>query len=333
MYIYIVTTLHVPHSLAVPPGSVEVETVVSGEGPVEAGSGGPTLTCTVRETISGLTNMPSALWVGPSGHVEDGERVTLTGTTSDVTATLNLTFPSLLTSQAGGYTCQGTVVTPVGVDDVTITSTPPHYVTVSCKYHVVCVSTRGWSSLFMILTISTTFCIPYLLSTVSVSLPVPMPSVSLSVPSGPLYEGTSQTLTCTVTLPEPVDTDVTVGVVWRFTDTPVAPSARVQISPVSSTRSPFTSTLTLSPLNMSDAGQFSCEATADSAASQYITASSLGESQDRTVTVEGMLLNVMTSSAVLTIISSSFSSACTSCQYLILWILYCWSELFPAVFS
>ena len=116
---------------------------------------------------------------------------------------------------------------------------------------------------------------------------MPTPSVSLSVPSGPLYEGTSQTLTCTVTLPEPVDTDVTVGVVWRFTDTPVAPSARVQISPVSSTRSPFTSTLTLSPLIMSDADQFSCEVTANSV-SQHITASSLGESQNRTVIVEGM---------------------------------------------
>ena len=122
---------------------------------------------------------------------------------------------------------------------------------------------------------------------VYVSLPVPTPSVSLSVPSGPLYEGTSQTMTCTATLPEPVDTDVTVGVVWRFTDTQIVNSTRIQISPVSSTRSPFTSTLTLSPLSMSDAGQFSCEATADST-SQYITASSLGERQDKTVTVEGM---------------------------------------------
>ena len=121
------------------------------------------------------------------------------------------------------------------------------------------------------------------------SLPVPTPSVSMSVPSGPLYEGTSQTLTCTVTLPEAVDIDVTVGVVWRFTDTSVAPSAHVQISSVSSTRSPFTSTLTLSPLSMSDAGQFSCEATADSS-SQFITASSVGQSQNRIITVEGMML-------------------------------------------
>ena len=251
--------------------------MVSGEGPVEAGSEGPTLTCTVRETISGLTNMPSALWMGPSGSVEDGE---LTGTTSDVTATLTLTFLSLLTSQAGEYTCQGTVVTPVGVDDVTITSTPPHYVTVSCKYQRMELFIYDFDHLYH-------FLHPISPIYVCISLPVPTPSVSLSVPSGPLYEGTSQTLTCTVTLPEPVDTDVTMGVVWRFNSTPVAPSARIQISPVSSMRSPFTSTLTLSPLSMSDAGQFSCVATADSA-SQYITASSQGESQDRTVTVEGM---------------------------------------------
>ena len=132
VYIIIVTTLHVPYSLAVPAGSVEVVTeVVSGEGPVEAGSRGPTLTCTVRETISGLTNMPSALWMGPS--VEDRENVTLTGTTSDVTATLTLSFLLLLTSHAGGYTCQGTVGTPAGLDDVTNTSTPIT-ITVNCKY-------------------------------------------------------------------------------------------------------------------------------------------------------------------------------------------------------
>ena len=269
-------------SPAVPPGSVEIETEMV-SGPVEAGSGGLTLTCTVRETISGLTNMPSALWVGPSGPVEDGESVTLTETTSDITATLTLTFIALLTSQAGEYTCQGTVVTPAGVDDVIITSIPPHYVTVSCKYQ--------WMEIYIHDFDSNIFCM-FLSLSLCLSLPVPTPSVSMSIPSGPLYEGTLQTLTCTVTLPEAVDTDVTdvtVGVVWRFSDTSVAPSARVQISPVSSTRSPFTSTLTLSPLSMSDAGQFSCEATADSV-SQFITASSVGQSQNRIITVEGMML-------------------------------------------
>ena len=113
-----------------------------------------------------------------------------------------------------------------------------------------------------------------------VSHAVPTPTPYLSVPGGPLYEGTSHTLTCTVTLPNTVDTDVTVDVQW----TPVASSDRVMISPVTSMRSPFISTLTLSPLSMSDAGQHSCEATADSS-SQYITASSQGQSLMEALTV------------------------------------------------
>ena len=114
---------------------------------------------------------------------------------------------------------------------------------------------------------------------------VPTPTPYLSVPSGPLYEGTSHTLTCTVTLPDTVDTDVTVDVQW----TSVAASDRVMISPVTSMRSPFISTLTLSPLSMSDAGQYSCEATADSS-SQYITASSQNQSQVEMLVVASMLL-------------------------------------------
>ena len=121
------------YSTAVPPGSLEVETEVSEDGPVEAGSGGLTLTCTVRETISGLTNMPSAHWMGPSGPVTSGEDIVVTEKVrDDTTATVTVTFSSLHTSHAGQYTCQGTVVTPAGVEDVTITSTP-NTVTVSCK--------------------------------------------------------------------------------------------------------------------------------------------------------------------------------------------------------
>ena len=175
------------------------------------------------------------------------------------------------------------------------------------------VSIRGWRSLY-IHDFDHSFYVP--ISAFLSFLPVPTSSVSLSVPSGTLYEGTSQALTCTVTLPETVDTDVTVGVVWRFTDTPVIPSAHVQISPVSSTRSPFYSTLTYILLSMSDAGQFSCEATADSA-SQFITTSSLGESLDRAITVEGTCIlyspRCIQPSSIALMRSSAFSSACTSC--------------------
>ena len=124
---------------------------------------------------------------------------------------------------------------------------------------------------------------PTLLSRLYISTTVPTPTLDLSVPSGPLYEGTSHTFTCTVTLPDTVDTDVAVDVQW----TSVASSDRVMISSVTSMRSPFISTLTLSPLSISDAGQYSCEATADSS-SQYITASNQRQSQLETVIVTGM---------------------------------------------
>ena len=113
--------------------------------------------------------------------------------------------------------------------------------------------------------------------------PVPIPTVSLSIPSGTLYEGTSQTLNCSVTLPVTVDTNVNVTVQW----TPVVSTDRIILSNVSNIRPPITSTLTFSPLSMADAGQYSCVATVDSS-SQYITASDLGQSQEETLSVIGI---------------------------------------------
>ena len=106
---------------------------MSEAGPVEAGSAGLTLTYTVTEVISGLTNMPSAHWTGPSGPVTSGDDSVVTETFSnDTTVTVTLSFSSLHTAHAGLYTCQGTLTSPAAVDDVTITSTPST-VTVSCK--------------------------------------------------------------------------------------------------------------------------------------------------------------------------------------------------------
>ena len=95
--------------------------------------------------------------------------------------------------------------------------------------------------------------------------------MSVGVPSGPLYEGTRQTLNCSVTLTDSVDTEVTVEVDWYLEDLLLTSTERVQIFAVSSTFS----TLTFNPLNMFDAGRYSCGATADSV-SPYITASMEG---------------------------------------------------------
>ena len=123
--------------LPVPSGSLEVETEVSEEGAVEAGSGGLSLRCRVCETISGLSNMPSAEWVGPSGPVSSGDDITMTvDFQNDTTINSTLMFSLVHTSHAGWYICMGSVQTPAPVGTV-ITNSTPINVTVrsECKNH------------------------------------------------------------------------------------------------------------------------------------------------------------------------------------------------------
>ena len=101
----------------------------------------------------------------------------------------------------------------------------------------------------------------------SLSLPIIVPNVTLTAPSAPFYEGTSQTLTCTATLHLPVNSDVTISLHWM----PATNSDRVTIFSLSIERSPFISTLTLNPLVMSDTGLYSCEATVHSPSQNTIT--------------------------------------------------------------
>ena len=107
---------------------------VSESGPLEAGSTGLTLTCTVSEAIPGLTNMPSALWMKDSLVVERSESISLTETfRNDTTAVTTLSFSQLKTSHAGQYTCQGMLDSVVATDGTIINSTQPVSVNVICK--------------------------------------------------------------------------------------------------------------------------------------------------------------------------------------------------------
>ena len=120
---------------AVPAGSLRVETHISQNGPLEAGTAGPTLTCTVSVNISGLTGRPSAYWMTSSGPVTSGDNnniITVTTSRDATTARATLTFSSLHTSHAGLYTCQGTLVSPAAADDITSTSDAVPVI-VSCK--------------------------------------------------------------------------------------------------------------------------------------------------------------------------------------------------------
>ena len=235
--------------------------------PVVAGSEDLTLTCTVNKVIDGLTNIPSAQWMTTSGLVITGDDITITETVIDgKTTTVTLSFSSLYTSHAGVYMCQGTLELPATMTN--FTSTPTNVsVNVMCK----------------LLSVYDSY---YLMSTNK----VPTPTSTLSIPNGQLYEGTIQTMTCTVTLPDTVDTDVTMTVDWILdsTNTIITTSDRVMVSPASGVMSPFVSSLTFNHLIINDAGQYSCHATADSS-SQYIITSSPGSSSVETITVTGIL--------------------------------------------
>ena len=117
----------------VPADSLVADAVVTEDDPLEAGSAGLTLTCRVRETISGLTDSPSAHWMTSSGPVTSGEDITVTETFRNATtARATLTFSSLHTSHAGLYTCQGTLASPAAVYGINST-TDAVSVTVTCK--------------------------------------------------------------------------------------------------------------------------------------------------------------------------------------------------------
>ena len=111
---------------------------------------------------------------------------------------------------------------------------------------------------------------------------VPAPTVTLTHPSGPLYQGTSHSLNCTASLPPSVDTDINITTHWTAA---VSSDRSTILSP-----SLFVSTLTISPLATSDAGQYFCAATAHSY-SQYITNSGSGRSPEETLSVTGTLFH------------------------------------------
>ena len=109
-------------SAAVPDDPLSVETAVTHSGPLVAGSSYLSLTCTVSETIQGLTELPSAVWLmADTTPLTSGEdNITITETlTNDTTVVSTLSFSPLLTSHAGLYHCQATLHSPAVAGDIT----------------------------------------------------------------------------------------------------------------------------------------------------------------------------------------------------------------------
>ena len=110
-------------SSAVPDDPLSVETAVTHSGPLVAGSSDLSLTCTVSETIQGLTGLPSAVWLmadtTPLTSGEDNITITNETSTGGRTVVSTLSFSPLLTSHAGLYHCQARVHSPAVAGDIT----------------------------------------------------------------------------------------------------------------------------------------------------------------------------------------------------------------------
>ena len=90
-----------------------ISATVSSSGSTVAGSEF-TLTCVINETISGLTNMPTAMWINVDGEVivTGGDITIATPAPGDREAMSTLTFNPLRTSHDKAYRCTGSITSP-----------------------------------------------------------------------------------------------------------------------------------------------------------------------------------------------------------------------------
>ena len=112
---------------------------------------------------------------------------------------------------------------------------------------------------------------------------VPQPTVTVIVPTGPLYTGTIVNLTCNIALNDQVDSPVIVVVTWSG---PGGEITSDMLSGTAESSSPFRSMITFTPLNSDDAGDYTCEATVSPVEAEFITMSLPG-SGTGTVIVQG----------------------------------------------
>ena len=114
---------------------------VTDEGVPTAGYAGYSLLCTVtREQDLSSSTTISIQWLEPSGlEISGGDQainISSEGSANDVTVTSSLVFNSLLTSQAGEYTCRTSMTIP-GTDIFNYTVDETFTIAVKCKFYII----------------------------------------------------------------------------------------------------------------------------------------------------------------------------------------------------
>ena len=90
-----------------------------------------TLICHSTETISGLTNMPTAIWNVNGELVTSGNDITVAALSNDTVAIATVTFDPLRASHGKVYRCVGDLMSPA--QEESIQETSEELVTVHCK--------------------------------------------------------------------------------------------------------------------------------------------------------------------------------------------------------
>jgi len=203
------------------------------------------LTCTVDVSIP-----PVVQWIYPNSTVITNSRWITVGTLvrANTITSLTLIFEPLVTSHGGQYTCHSKV------DVVSSARNSTRNVAVQSELvHTLCAHCfvfQIWINFVCVL--SWLVASPYLSTT--------------REPNGTLYVNQIVTLTCTATLPQHVDTSVTVVVTWT--------GPRVWSTITMATQETYINTVTVNTLQTTDSGSYTCSAIArPDVSSTFVTAS------------------------------------------------------------
>ena len=214
------------------------------------------MTCTVDVSI-----LPVVQWIYNNGTVITNSSWITVDPPVRAGNIMNLTliFEPLVPSHGGQYTCQSRV------DEASSARNSTRNVTVQSEL-VYTPCTHFFSNINFVCVLSWL---------------VESPSLSTSrEPNGMLYVNQSVNLTCTATLPQHVDTSVTVVVTWT--------GPRGFLSGITmETQETYTNTATVNPLQTTDSGSYTCSVIARPDASSTFIAASTNTTSVVNITVVG----------------------------------------------
>ena len=227
--------------------------IVQPSSPVMAGDS-LTLTCS-QTVLEGISGSPTLTWT--RGGVQQS-----TGS--------SLTFSSLLTSHGGVYTCTARLTIPeAGVDVSGLNTTNVSVQSMLASYNV---ANRSINFFLHI-------------------VPPPLMTISGSPRNTSFFQGLNLVFTCDIILDEAVDTSVTVQGTWNRNESELVDElneGRITISNPLLTMPPYRITVRFSPLNVSDAGTYECNATVTPQDTTFVTGTT--SSISRTINVTGRSL-------------------------------------------